>query len=100
MKETMTKPARASIKIGVIAEAETIVGASILQAAQMAAAEINVQSGAAGRIIEIIETTAITAMFAKIKDIKPDVIITGMTRAGYIPSCSGRSKPVQSRCSE
>ncbi len=43
-----------SIKIGVIAEAQAIAGASIPQAAQMAADEINAKGGVEGRKIEII----------------------------------------------
>jgi branched-chain amino acid transport system substrate-binding protein len=43
-----------SIKIGVIAEAQAIAGASIPQAAQMAADEINAKGGVDGRKIEII----------------------------------------------
>jgi branched-chain amino acid transport system substrate-binding protein len=42
------------IKIGVIAEAQAIAGASIPQAAQMAADEINAKGGVEGRMIEII----------------------------------------------
>ena len=42
------------IKIGVIAEAQAIAGASIPQAAQMAADEINAKGGVDGRQIEII----------------------------------------------
>jgi branched-chain amino acid transport system substrate-binding protein len=42
------------IKIGVIAEAQAIAGASIPQAAQMAAEEINAKGGVGGRKIEII----------------------------------------------
>ncbi|MGC2812832.1 MAG: ABC transporter substrate-binding protein [Bradyrhizobium sp.] len=42
------------IKIGVIAEAQAIAGASIPQAAQMAAEEINAKGGVDGRQIEII----------------------------------------------
>src|SRR3981189_528559 len=42
------------IKIGVIAEAQAIAGASIPQAAQMAADEINAKGGADGRKIEIV----------------------------------------------
>src|ERR1700736_5513572 len=42
------------IKIGVIAEAQAIAGASIPQAAQMAADEINANGGVDGRKIEII----------------------------------------------
>src|ERR1700687_1348620 len=42
------------IKIGVIAEAQAIAGASIPQAAQLAADEINAQGGVEGRQIEII----------------------------------------------
>src|SRR3981189_1454635 len=42
------------IKIGVIAEAQAIAGASIPQAAQLAADEINAQGGVDGRKIEII----------------------------------------------
>ena len=43
-----------SLKIGVIAEAQAIAGASIPQAAQMAADEINAKGGVDGRKIEII----------------------------------------------
>jgi len=42
------------IKIGVIAEAQAIAGASIPQAAQMAADEINAKGGVDGRRIEIV----------------------------------------------
>src|SRR6202048_2659286 len=42
------------IRIGVIAEAQAIAGASIPQAAQMAAEEINAKGGVDGRMIEII----------------------------------------------
>ncbi|HEY8333479.1 MAG TPA: ABC transporter substrate-binding protein [Tardiphaga sp.] len=42
------------IKIGVIAEAQAIAGASIPQAAQMAAEEINAKGGVDGRMIEIV----------------------------------------------
>src|SRR6202041_448342 len=42
------------IKIGVIAEAQAIAGASIPQAAQLAAEEINAKGGVDGRMIEII----------------------------------------------
>ncbi len=42
------------IKIGVIAEAQAIAGASIPQAAQMAADEINAKGGVGGRKIEIV----------------------------------------------
>ena len=42
------------IKIGVIAEAQAIAGASIPQAAQMAANEINAKGGVDGRQIEIV----------------------------------------------
>ena len=49
-------PARAAdpIRIGVIAEAQAIAGASIPQAAQLAADEINAKGGVDGRKIEII----------------------------------------------
>ncbi len=43
-----------AIKLGVIAEAQAIAGASIPQAAQMAADEINAKGGVDGRKIEII----------------------------------------------
>src|SRR5690242_3935833 len=43
-----------SIKIGVIAEAQAIAGASIPQAAQLAADEINAKGGVDGRKIEIV----------------------------------------------
>src|SRR3954453_19794206 len=42
------------IKIGVIAEAQAIAGASIPQAAQLAADEINAKGGVDGRKIEIV----------------------------------------------
>src|SRR4051795_242294 len=42
------------IKLGVIAEAQAIAGASIPQAAQMAAEEINAKGGIDGRMIEIV----------------------------------------------
>jgi branched-chain amino acid transport system substrate-binding protein len=42
------------IKIGVIAEAQAIAGASIPQAAQLAADEINAKGGVGGRMIEIV----------------------------------------------
>src|ERR1700731_3593716 len=42
------------IKLGVIAEAQAIAGASIPQAAQMAADEINAKGGVDGRMIEIV----------------------------------------------
>jgi branched-chain amino acid transport system substrate-binding protein len=42
------------IKVGVIAEAQAIAGASIPQAAQMAADEMNAQGGVDGRKIEIV----------------------------------------------
>src|SRR5258708_12010209 len=43
-----------TLKIGVIAEAQAIAGASIPQAAQMAADEINAKGGVDGRKIEIV----------------------------------------------
>jgi branched-chain amino acid transport system substrate-binding protein len=53
---TASVPALAAdpIKIGVIAEAQAIAGASIPQAAQMAADEINAKGGVEGRKIEIV----------------------------------------------
>jgi branched-chain amino acid transport system substrate-binding protein len=53
---TATSPAFAAdpIKIGVIAEAQAIAGASIPQAAQLAADEINAKGGIDGRTIEIV----------------------------------------------
>jgi len=42
------------LKIGVIAEAQAIAGASIPQAAQMAADEINAKGGVDGRKVEIV----------------------------------------------
>src|SRR6476660_3068166 len=53
---TASVPALAAdpIKIGVIAEAQAIAGASIPQAAQMAADEINAKGGIDGRQIEIV----------------------------------------------
>jgi branched-chain amino acid transport system substrate-binding protein len=54
----MTAPTLAQaadpIKIGVIAEAQAIAGASIPQAAQMAADEINAKGGVDGRKIEVV----------------------------------------------
>ncbi|WP_407147362.1 ABC transporter substrate-binding protein [Bradyrhizobium sp. ORS 86] len=47
-------PAADVLKIGVIAEAQAIAGASIPQAAQMAADEINAKGGIDGRKIEIV----------------------------------------------
>ena len=49
-------PARAAdpIKIGVIAEAQAVVGASIPLAAQLAADEINAKGGVDGRMIQIV----------------------------------------------
>ena len=49
-----TASAADSLKIGVIAEAQAIAGASIPQAAQMAAYEINAKGGVDGRKIEIV----------------------------------------------
>lgn len=49
----ITMPAAGPIKIGVIAEARTITGASIPQAAQLAADEINAAGGIAGRMLRI-----------------------------------------------
>src|SRR5487761_2033190 len=46
--------AAAPIKIGVIAESQSIAGASIPQAAQMAADEINAKGGVDGRKIELV----------------------------------------------
>ncbi|MET4774284.1 hypothetical protein ABIA28_006498 [Bradyrhizobium elkanii] len=43
-----------TLKIGVIAEAQAIAGASIPQAAQLAADEINAKGGIDGRKIEIV----------------------------------------------
>ena len=43
-----------TLKIGVIAEAQAIAGASIPQAAQLAADEINAKGGVDGRKIEIV----------------------------------------------
>jgi branched-chain amino acid transport system substrate-binding protein len=53
---SLSSPANAAdpIKIGVIAEAQAIAGASIPQAAQMAAEEINAKGGVDGRKIEIV----------------------------------------------
>jgi branched-chain amino acid transport system substrate-binding protein len=53
---TVSGPALAAdpIKIGVIAEAQAIAGASIPQAAQLAADEINAKGGVDGRKIEIV----------------------------------------------
>ena len=52
----LSTPAKAAdpIKIGVIAEAQAIAGASIPQAAQLAADEINAKGGIDGRKIEIV----------------------------------------------
>ncbi|WP_286137772.1 ABC transporter substrate-binding protein [Polaromonas sp. C04] len=51
---TLAFAADPPIKIGVIAEAQAIAGASIPQAAQMAADEINAKGGVDGRKIEIV----------------------------------------------
>jgi branched-chain amino acid transport system substrate-binding protein len=53
---TVSSPAFAAdpIKIGVIAEAQAIAGASIPQAVQMAADEINAKGGVDGRKIEVV----------------------------------------------
>ena len=54
----LAQPARADdkapIKIGVIAEAQAVVGSSIPQAAQIAADEINAKGGVDGRKIELV----------------------------------------------
>ena len=52
----LSSPAQAAdpIKIGVIAEAQAIAGASIPQAAQLAADEINAKGGIDGRKVEIV----------------------------------------------
>ena len=52
----LSGPARAAdpIKIGVIAEAQAVVGASIPQAAQLAADEINAKGGVDGRMIQVV----------------------------------------------
>ncbi|WP_182177609.1 ABC transporter substrate-binding protein, partial [Methylobacterium radiotolerans] len=49
-------PVRAAdpIKIGVIAEAQSVAGASIPQAVQLAADEINAQGGVDGRQIQVV----------------------------------------------
>src|SRR4051794_28333943 len=51
-----TEPARAAdpIRIGVIAEAQSVVGASIPQAVQLAADEINAKGGVDGRQIQVV----------------------------------------------
>src|ERR687886_3072978 len=53
---SLSMPAYAAgpIRIGVIAEAQAIAGASIPQAAQLAADEINAKGGVDGRMIEVI----------------------------------------------
>jgi branched-chain amino acid transport system substrate-binding protein len=51
---TLALAAEPPIKIGVIAEAQAIAGASIPQAAQMAADEINAKGGVDGRKIELV----------------------------------------------
>src|SRR6201992_2535626 len=51
---TASAQAADPIKIGVIAEAQAIAGASIPQAAQLAADEINAKGGVDGRKIEIV----------------------------------------------
>ncbi len=52
----LTGPARAAdpIKIGVIAEAQSVAGASIPQAVQLAADEINAKGGIDGRQIQVV----------------------------------------------
>ena len=49
-----TAQAADPIRIGVIAEAQSVVGASIPQAAQLAADEINARGGVDGRMIELV----------------------------------------------
>ena len=51
---TLASAAEPPIKIGVIAEAQAVAGASIPQAAQMAADEINAKGGVDGRKIELV----------------------------------------------
>src|ERR1700761_758476 len=51
---TASAQAADPIKIGVIAEAQAIAGASIPQAAQLAADEINAKGGVDGRMIELV----------------------------------------------
>ena len=82
---TMASPqARAAdpIKIGVIAEAQAIAGASIPQAAQLAADEINAKGGVDGRKIEIItydnhssSADSVRAFQRAVNDDKVNVVI-------------------------
>src|ERR1700736_2418092 len=70
------------IKIGVIAEAQAIAGASIPQAAQLAADEINAKGGVDGRQIEIVtyddhssSADAVRAFQRSVNEDKVNVVI-------------------------
>ncbi|WP_047307743.1 ABC transporter substrate-binding protein [Rhodopseudomonas palustris] len=74
--------AAGQIKIGVIAEAQAIVGASIPQAARLAAEEINANGGIDGRKIEIVgydnhssAADSVRAFQRAVKDDKVKVVI-------------------------
>jgi branched-chain amino acid transport system substrate-binding protein len=75
-------PAADAIKIGVIAEAQAIAGASIPQAAQLAADEINAKGGVDGRQIQIITydnkssaTDSVRAFQRAVSDDKVNAVI-------------------------
>ncbi|MBU6456001.1 MAG: ABC transporter substrate-binding protein [Bradyrhizobium sp.] len=87
------------IKIGVIAEAQAIAGASIPQAAQMAADEINAKGGVDGRKIEIISydnhsssADSVRAFQRAVNDDKVNVVI-----ASYISEVVLALEPWASR---
>src|SRR5277367_4973561 len=74
------------IKIGVIAEAQAIAGASIPQAAQMAADEINAKGGIGGRKIEIVayddhssSAEAVRAFQRAVSDDRVNAVIASYT---------------------
>jgi len=87
------------IKIGVIAEAQAIAGASIPQAAQMAAEEINAKGGVDGRKIEIVtydnhssSADSVRAFQRAVNDDKVNVVI-----ASYISEVVLALEPWASR---
>src|ERR1700712_4913011 len=70
------------IKLGVIAEAQAIAGASIPQAAQLAADEINAKGGVDGRMIEIVtydnhssSADSVRAFPRAVKEVKVHAVI-------------------------
>src|SRR6202789_1271064 len=89
----------APTKIGVIAEAQAIAGASIPQAAQMAADEINAKGGVDGRKIEIITydnhsaaTDSVRAFQRAVNEDKVNIVI-----ASYISEVVLALEPWASR---